>query len=102
MNSIFIYITNPNLKEAKKVAKHLLENKLIACANIFPSKSIYRWEGKIVQEKEYILLVKTTEEKYEKVKSEVEKVHSYEIPCIIKIPAEANKKYLSWIKNEVE
>lgn len=102
MNLIFIYITNPSKKEAQKIAKHLLREKLIACANIFPVESIYRWKEKIVQEKEYILIVKTTKDKYKKVKMEVEKIHSYNIPCIIKIPIEANKSYFEWIRNEVE
>lgn len=102
MNSIFIYITNSSKKEAQKIAKHLLRGKLIACANIFPIESIYRWEGKIENKKEYILIVKTIKDKYERVKTEVEKIHSYDIPCIIKIPIEANKSYFEWIRNEVE
>lgn len=74
----------------------------MACANIYDDvKSIYRWESEIVEEKECILIVKTTEDKFEKVKKEVEKIHSYSVPCIVKIPVEANEKYFNWIKNEV-
>ena len=102
MNSIFIYITNPGKKEAQKIAEHLLEKRLIVCANIFPIESVYRWKGKIKKEKEYILIAKTTEKNYEGVKNEVEKIHSYKIPCIIKIPVEANEKYFNWIRNELE
>lgn len=98
---IIIYITNPNEEEAEKIARHLLNKKLIACANIFPIESIYRWEGKVTKEKEFVLIGKTLEEKFETIKKEVESVHSYKTPCIIKIPAEPNSKYGEWVKGEV-
>ena len=102
MNFIFIYITNPTKEEASKVAKHLLEKKLIACANIYPINSIYWWKGKITEETEVVLIAKTLESNFEKVKSEVEKIHSYKVPCIIKIPVSSNKKYFDWLKGELE
>ena len=64
MNFIFIYITNPTKDEAKMIAKHLLEKKLIACANIFPINSLYWWKDKIADENEFALIVKTTEENF--------------------------------------
>ena len=102
MNFIFIYITASTKKEAKKIATHLLEKRLIACANIFPINSLYWWENKIVDENEVVLIAKTKESNFKKVKSEVEKIHSYTIPCIIKIPVNANRKYLDWIKSEIK
>lgn len=102
MDFIFIYITNPTKREARKIAKHLLKKRLIACANIHgPVDSLYPWEGRLADETEYILIAKTTEEKFEKVKNEVERIHSYTIPCIIKIPVTSNKKYFDWVKSEV-
>ena len=56
---IFIYITFPNKKEAEKVGLFLVKERLAACSNIFPIESIYRWQGKIVKEKEEVLIVKT-------------------------------------------
>jgi len=100
MNFIFIYITNPTKKEARKIAKYLLEKKLIACANIFPIDSLYRWKGKIANEKEFVLIAKTKKANFEKVKKEVEKIHSYTVPCIVKIPVSSNEKYYKWL-NEV-
>ncbi|MBI3335578.1 MAG: divalent-cation tolerance protein CutA [Candidatus Portnoybacteria bacterium] len=101
MNFIFIYTTNPTKREARKIAKHLLAKKLIACANIHgPVNSLYPWKGKMADETEYILIAKTIEENFEKVKEEVEKVHSYSIPCIVKIPVSSNKKYFEWVKGE--
>lgn len=98
MNFIFIYITNPTKKEARRVAKHLLQKKLIGCANISPINSLYWWNGKIADEKEFVLIAKTKRNNFEKVKREVEKIHSYTIPCIIKIPVSSNEKYYKWLK----
>jgi periplasmic divalent cation tolerance protein len=67
---VFIYITNPTKEEAKKIAKHLLEKKLIGCANIFgPINSIYNWQDKIIYETEFVLIAKTSEVNFEKVKN---------------------------------
>jgi len=100
-NFIFIYITNPSEKEAKQIAAHLLGKKLIACANIFPIKSVYLWKGKIADDKEFVLIVKTAAKNFEKVKKEVEKIHPYEIPCIARIPVSSNEKYFDWLKNQL-
>ncbi len=98
-----VYITNPSKEEASKIAKHLLDKKLIACANIYDNvASIYPWEGKIAEETECILIAKTVEQNFNKVKQEVESIHSYSVPCIIKIPISANEKYAEWIKKEVK
>lgn len=101
-NFIFIYITNSSKEEARKIARHLLTKKLIACANIHPEvESLYPWKGKMTEEKEVILIAKTLEKNFEKVKSEVEKIHSYSTPCIIKISVSSNEKYFEWLKGEI-
>jgi periplasmic divalent cation tolerance protein len=99
---IFVYITNPSEKEAKKIATMLIDQKLIACANIFPVSSIYKWEGKVVDEKEFVLIAKTAEKNYGKVVEEVEKIHPYKIPCITKIPVTPNEKYSKWLKSQLK
>ena len=100
---ILIYITNPSIDEAKKIATHLLTKKLIACANIFDNvTSIYPWENKIVEDKEVILIVKSVENKFDEIKKEVAQIHSYDIPCIVKISADANQKYFDWVSSVVE
>lgn len=97
---ILVYITCKDKEEAKKISKHLLEKRLIACANIHPIESLYWWEGKIQEDSEVVVIAKTKEENYNKVKNEVKKIHSYEVPCILKIKAEANEEYDKWIKKE--
>jgi periplasmic divalent cation tolerance protein len=94
---IFIYVTYPNFKTARKIIRALLEKRLVICANVFPVSSIYRWEGKIEESKETVSILKTTKSNWEKVKREIAKIHPYKIPCIVKIEAEADKKYMNWI-----
>jgi len=85
------------VKEAQKVAKDLLENKLIVCANFFPIRSMYWWNNKIENSDEVVSILKTTKTNWEKAKEKIGNLHSYEVPCIIKIDVEANSQYESWI-----
>ncbi|MEK9183111.1 MAG: divalent-cation tolerance protein CutA [Patescibacteria group bacterium] len=102
MKPIIIYITHPNLKTAKKIVAALLASRLIACGNIFPTQSIYWWNGKMKNSKEYVSIVKTVEKNWPKIKSAVSKIHPYQIPCIMKICVKANDDYESWINNEIK
>ena len=102
MDFVFIYITNPNKKEAIKIAKYLLKKRLIACVNIFPINSLYWWKGKIVDAKEFVMIAKTSKANFEKVKKEVERIHPYSVPCIIKIPVSSNKEYFDWLMGEIK
>ncbi|MBI3035331.1 divalent-cation tolerance protein CutA [Candidatus Woesearchaeota archaeon] len=96
-----VYITCRDKKEAKKISMHLLKKRLAACANIFPIKSMYWWKGKIVDENESAIIAKTIEKNFEKVVREVKRIHSYEIPCILRINAAANKEYEDWANKEI-
>ena len=97
---ILAYITCKDLKEAKKISSHLLSRRIIACANIFPVKSMYLWKGKIKGESETVIIAKTQEKNFRKLESEVKKIYSYKIPCILKISADGNREYINWIKRE--
>ena len=99
MKFIFVYITNPTEEEAKKLARHLLKSNLIACANIFPVKSMYWWKKRINEDKEFVLIGKTIDENFEIVKKEVERLHFYTAPCIVKIPVSFNRKYSQWMES---
>lgn len=102
MSFIFVYITNPNKKEAERIALHLIKKRLIACANIFPADSRYWWKGKIVKTRESVLIAKTKKENFEKVKEEVKRMHKYTIPEIARIEVEANREYEDWLMDEVK
>lgn len=99
---VLIYITCKDEKEAVRISKHLLEKRLIACSNMFPIRSMYSWKGKLQNEKEFVILAKTIDKNYNKIKKEVEKMHSYDIPCILKIDAKANKNYDRWANEELK
>ena len=102
MKFIIIYITHPNIKEAKRVAKHLLEKRMIACVNYFPIESAYWWKGEVVSAKEIVSLVKTKKENWAKVKKAVEAIHPYETPCIMKLETDSNLSYAKWVKGETK
>lgn len=98
-----IYTTAKNLTEAKKISKHLLQNKLIACANIFPITSMYNWKNKIKEENEFVLLLKTKTKNYKKIEEEIKKIHSYDLPAIYSWKAdEVSKEYDDWVNKELK
>lgn len=94
-----LYVTNPDRKTAKKVALHLLKKRLAACVNYFPIGSAYKWKGKIEQDKEWVLIVKTN--KAGAAEKEIKKIHPYSVPCIIRLSVSANKEYEKWLKKEL-
>jgi periplasmic divalent cation tolerance protein len=102
MSFIFIYITNPDMARAKKLTNHLLKKRLIACANVFPIKSIYWWKGEVEESDEVVLIAKTRKQLWQKLKTEVKKLHPYDTPCITKLDAEANKEFEEWVHKETK
>ncbi len=99
MHYCSIYITTEDEDEARRIGKTLVEEKLVACVNIHPIKSIYRWEGEIQEEGEVAMLVKTKAELADKVMERVKELHSYEVPCIVSFSIDkGNPDYLNWIE----
>src|SRR3989344_4872345 len=97
-----IYAICKDKKEAEKISAHLLKKRVIACSNMFPIRSMYRWNQKIVNSAEYAVLAKTNNKNYKKAADEIKKIHSYEIPCILRIDAKANKEYEEWVNGEAK
>jgi periplasmic divalent cation tolerance protein len=96
-----IYTTLPDKVIAKKVAKTLVKENLVACVNFFPVKSVYRWKNKLTADKEYALIMKTKKSLYGKVEKRLKELHPYEIPSIVSYEIkEGLNSYLSWIKRE--
>jgi len=105
-NILLIYVTCDSVKEAKRIGKHLMKKRLCACINIFPEmQPMFFWPpktNKIDESKEVVMIAKTTEEKYKKLESEICKIHSYDVPCIIAIPTKhVSKKYYDWLIGEL-
>ena len=87
-------------KKAKKLAKKIVKAKIAACVNIINTESFYRWDGKICDEVEKILLIKT-DKKFKKVAKFIAKNHNYKLPEILALkPKKVEKKYKKWIKKE--
>src|SRR3989344_8472149 len=100
MGFILVYVTYPNMQEANKIANHLLNKKLIACENSFSITASSCWTGKIERVDEVVSILKTKKDNWEKVKSEIKKIHPYKVPCIMKMDVEASEDYEAWINSE--
>lgn len=96
------YITCKDEKEAKKISMHLLKKRLIACSNMIPIRSLYRWKGRIVEDNEFLIIAKTAGKKFKILEKEVERIHSYDVPCIIRINCSENKKYREWVLDSLK
>lgn len=105
-NLRLVYITTKDRKEAKDIGRALVEEKLAACVNILDGmESIYRWEGKIVEENEAILIAKTPYHNVNELTNRVKELHSYDCPCIISFQLteqEGNAEYQKWIINSTK
>ena len=98
--SIVVLVTCGSEEEAIKIAHSLVEERLAACVNLVsPVRSIYRWEGKISDEKEWLLIIKTQKERFEEIEEKVKSLHSYSVPEIIGLPIiEGSTSYLQWLE----
>lgn len=90
--------------EARKIARHLIEKQLAACVNIVPRvESIYRWQGKVESSAEWLLLIKTTAERFPAVRDAIRELHSYELPECVAISVEdGSTDYLQWIEDSLK
>jgi periplasmic divalent cation tolerance protein len=100
MNSyIIVVVTTASREEAETIVQRLLEARLIACANIVgPVHSHFRWSEKIEKAEEYLILMKSRRDLFEKLSETMKALHSYEVPEIIALPiVEGSKAYLAWL-----
>ena len=90
--------------EAKKIAHALVERRLASCVNIIPQmQSVYRWKDQIETAEEWLLLIKTRAETFERLRAAIEGLHSYELPeCIMLEITEGDEKYLKWIAENTD
>lgn len=101
MDISIIYMTARNEKEAEKIVTTLLDEKFIACGNIFPVRSIYSWKGNREDEKEAAVIMKTRSSKVLRTIKRIKELHSYEVPEIISFKVDkGNKDYLAWVSEE--
>ncbi|UOF02849.1 divalent-cation tolerance protein CutA [Bdellovibrio reynosensis] len=103
---VLLYIPCPDKKVAQNIAKTLLEEKLIGCANIIPGmESMYWWDGKIETSSEYILILKTlaTPDAQEILRKRVLELHPYEVPCVMTLDVLGiNESYKRWLESSMK
>jgi len=104
MDALLMISTTGSEKEARKIARSLVEERLAACANVSPGvRSFFYWEGRLCQEKEALILIKTVNNKARKIMDKIKKIHSYEVPEIIFFRVDMGEKnYLKWVKKMVK
>jgi periplasmic divalent cation tolerance protein len=97
---VVVLVTCATRREGLHIARRLVERRLAACVNVFetPVRSVYRWKGKIEQGSEFLVLIKSSEERLAALQAEVERLHSYDIPEFIALPiVGGSRSYLSWL-----
>jgi len=103
MEKILVLITVGSEEEALKIGRALLEERLVACANLLGTvRSLYRWKGKICDDREVLMFCKTRKHLFPLLSERVKSLHSYEVPEIVALPFTAGwAPYFQWIDDEV-
>lgn len=103
MKAIVVLSTADNMETASTIARALTEEGEAACVNIVPGiRSVYRWQGKLCEDEELLMVIKTTEARFDAVRSRVRALHSYELPEVIALPVVAgDEEYLRWLSDNV-
>lgn len=104
MTPVSLYITASNREEAISLARDLLEERLIACANIIDNAtSLYWWQGEIEHTTESLIIAKSFSYHTQEIIRRVKAVHSYECPCVVATPiADGNTEYIKWLRHQLK
>jgi periplasmic divalent cation tolerance protein len=102
-DKIIVFSTCSTPEEAAKIARKLIEERLAACVNVAPRiRSFYRWKGVIQESDECMLVIKTSRERFDRLRIELEKVHTYEVPEVVAAPVvDGSPNYLNWMEGEL-
>ncbi len=102
MDTLFVYVTAKDGDEARRIAKTVVGERLAACANLLGGmESIYWWQGKVCEDNEVALVLKTSAERKPELIVRIKELHSYDCPCIVCLPiADGNRDFLNWIAAE--
>ncbi len=99
----FVLTTTPTLALARSLAGSLVEERLAACVQVVgPVQSTYRWQGRVISSREWLVVAKTTGSRLRRLFSAVTSRHPYDTPELIALPvAVGSKRYLDWLRSEV-
>ena len=100
-SSVVVFVTVPSQEVAEELGHAVVEEQLVACVNILPAvTSIYRWEGKIAQDDELLMIMKTQTSLVEALTVRVQELHPYDLPEVIALPITGgSESYMKWIKD---
>ena len=98
-NYVVVYVTVPSKELALKIGKACIKDRLVGCINVIDKiTSMYEWQGKLCEEQECLLIMKSVQENSSKVIKKVKELHSYSCPCVLVLPvSDGNKDFLNWI-----
>lgn len=101
-DALVVLTTLPNADAAAALSKTIVEERLAACASILPSvRSIYRWQDKIQDEPEVLVLLKTQRQVFERLRTRILELHPYEVPEVLALPVDqGHAAYLDWLVRE--
>jgi periplasmic divalent cation tolerance protein len=102
-DKIVVFSTAASAEEAETIARRLVEERLASCVNVIREiRSFYRWQGKIEDAAEWLLVIKSSRERFDALRTTVEKLHSYDVPEVIALPVvEGARNYLNWMDSEL-
>ncbi len=102
-DKIVVFSTCDSEEAASTLARTLVEQRLAACVNIVPgARSIYHWQGKLEDAAEWVLIIKSRRDLFERLREAIAQTHSYEIPEVIALPVvDGSEAYLAWLDREL-
>jgi len=98
-DAVVVLVTAPSAEKAAELARTVVEERLAACGNVVPGvRSIYRWEGKVQEDAEVLLILKTQRRRFGELRDRILALHPYAVPEVLALPVEAGSDaYLDWI-----
>ncbi len=101
MQIAIVYITHESKKHARTFGQQIVEGKLAACYNAFPINSLFWWNESLESADEWVTILKTSKESLSKLRKAAQKLHPYDIPCIISWEVEVNDDYGRWVRESI-
>lgn len=98
---VSVYVTCPDPETAKRIARALLDQRLVACANLLPSTSLYRWEGAVHEDAEVAMFLKTRRALLPEIEAVVRALHPHKVPCVVAFDlVGGHAPYFAWVDSE--
>jgi periplasmic divalent cation tolerance protein len=100
-HELIVFVTTPNNDDAAKIAEALVSERLAACVNIVAAvESIYLWEGKVTRDSEALMIIKTSDQRFDELEQRVRQLHSYSTPEVVALRIErGSEQYLNWLRD---